>query len=200
MFTGIVQGTGRVVGVERKEQALSFVLDLGELARDLKLGASVSIAGVCLTVVAIEGTHVHFDVMRETLVKTALGFLRVDDVFNVERSAKVGDEIGGHVVSGHVAGVAFIRVIETPMNNHVITFACDPVWMPYILPKGFVALDGCSLTIVDVGTDWFTVHLIPETLNRTTFWRKQVGDQVHLEIDPMTRAIVDTVKRITQSL
>lgn len=200
MFTGIVQSTGRVVAVERKEQAQSFVLDLGEVARDLKLGASVSIAGVCLTVVGIEGAYIRFDVMGETLVKTALGSVQVEDVLNVERSAKVGDEIGGHVVSGHVVGVVSIRAIETPKNNHVITFTCDPIWMSYILPKGFVALDGCSLTIVDVGPDWFTVHLIPETLTRTTFGQKRVGDRVHLEIDPMTRAIVDTVKRLTKPL
>jgi riboflavin synthase len=155
----------------------------------------VAIAGVCLTVISIDDSRLGFDVMGETLDKTSLSSLRVGDKVNGERSAKMGDEIGGHVMSGHIVGMAKISAIDAPTNNHVVTLACDPRWMPYILPKGFIGLDGCSLTIVDVGPDWFTVHLIPETLARTTFGQKRVGDTVNLEIDAMTRATVDTVKR-----
>lgn len=200
MFTGIVQGTGRVTMIERREGALTFELTMGELAKGVERGASIAIAGVCLTATSINRESVRFDVIGETLTKTALGSMQVGSEYNVERSAKLGDEIGGHQVSGHVSGVVTIRAIETPVNNWIVRFACDPGWMPYLLPKGFVALDGCSLTIVDVGDDWFTVHLIPETLARTTFGQKTQGDAVHLEIDPMTRAIVDTVKRFTHTV
>ncbi len=197
MFTGIVQGMGRVTMIERREGALTFELSLGELAKGVERGASIAVAGVCLTAISMSGEKVRFEVIGETLAKTALGSMQVGDEYNIERSAKMGDEIGGHLVSGHVSDTLTIRSVETPANNWIVCLACDPVWMPYLLPKGFVALDGCSLTIVDVGADWFTVHLIPETLSRTTFGRKTQGDLVHLEIDPMTRAIVDTVKRLT---
>lgn len=200
MFTGIVQGIARVVRIEQKEGARTFELELGRLAEGLQHGASVSVAGVCLTAVTQDEARVQFDVIGETLAKTALGSLEVGDEVNIERSAKLGDEIGGHLVSGHVAATLQIRAIDRPVNNWIVTLACPPEWLRYILPKGFVALDGCSLTIVDVGADFFTVHLIPETLMRTTFGKKQVGAEVHLEIDPMTRAIVDTVTRLTSSL
>lgn len=195
MYTGIVQGMGTVKTLDRKEGALACTIDIGELAQGVTLGASVSLAGVCLTVVAIDGSCVGFDVMAETLCKTTLGSMQVGDHINVERSAKIGDEIGGHVMSGHVMGTVEIRALDTPTNNHMLTLTCDARWMPYLFPKGFVGLDGCSLTMVDVGHDWFTVHLIPETLTRTTFGSKKMGDHVNLEIDAMTRATVDTVKR-----
>ncbi len=194
MFTGIVQGTATVAAIQKKDQALRLALDLGALAVGIQIGASISIAGVCLTVVTITDTMVEVDVIGETLEKTSIGSLAVGDRVNLERSARIGEEVGGHQVSGHVGGTVTIRSIDTPPNNWILTLGVDPVWMPYLLPKGFVALDGCSLTIVDVGTDSFTVHLIPETLQRTTFGEKKVGSRVNMEIDPMTRAIVDTVK------
>jgi riboflavin synthase len=196
MFTGIVQGMATVIAIEKKTNALHLKLDLTGLARDIQLGASVSVSGVCLTVASIQDSHLEFDVIGETLAKTSLALLQLGDQVNIERSARLGDEIGGHHVSGHVSGTVTIKNIDTPPNNWMVTFACEAIWMPYILPKGFIALDGCSLTIVDVGTDWFTVHLIPETLVRTTFGKKSVGDKVNFEIDAITRAIVDTVQRI----
>lgn len=195
MFSGIVQQKSLIIHVERKPGLVSIGIDLGEFAGGLARGASVSVAGTCLTVTAVEGSVASFDIMGETLAKTTLGDLRPGDLVNTERSVKVGDEIGGHNVSGHVAGVATIAKIETPLNNWIVTFSCSKEWMPYILPKGFIALDGCSLTIVDVGEDWFTVHLIPETLRITTFGSKKASARVNLEIDPMTRAVVDTVQR-----
>jgi riboflavin synthase len=194
MFTGIVQGMATVVAVQKKDQALRLTLDLGGLAIEIQIGASISVAGVCLTVVSIADTVVEVDVIGETLDKTSLGSLMVGDRVNLERSARIGEEVGGHQVSGHASDIAVIRSIDTPANNWILTLGVDPAWIPYILPKGFIALDGCSLTIVDVGVDSFTVHLIPETLQRTTFSKKKVGDKINLEIDPMTRAIVDTVK------
>lgn len=173
-----------------------MVIDLGSLAEGIKQGASVSVSGVCLTVAAIDGSKLAFDMMEETLEKTTLGSLKVGDLANIERSITVDAEIGGHRVSGHVTGVAEIINLDTPPNNHILTFKCDPTWMDYILPKGFIALDGCSLTVVDVMKEGgFTIHLIPETLRITTFGEKKVGDWVNLEIDSTTQAIVETVKK-----
>jgi riboflavin synthase len=196
MYTGIVQGICPVVDLYHAPGLLTFTVDLGEFSRGLKLGASVSVSGVCLTVVAIEGSFVVFEAMQETLDRTTLGGIEVGDEVNTERSARVGDEIGGHVVSGHVTGTAMIVSVDTPPNNVILRFRVDPSFMPYILPKGFIALDGASLTVVDVVGDTFTAHLIPETLARTTFARKKIGDDVNLELDAQTVALVSTVKRI----
>lgn len=184
-----------VVALEKKEGRTTLTIDLGSLALGAVRGASISVSGVCLTATDIEGTRVAFDAMGETLVKTTIGLLAVGDRVNIERSVKIGDEIGGHRVSGHVTGMATITNVETPPNNWIVSFQVDPAWMQYLLPKGFVALDGCSLTIVDVGDNWFTVHLIPETLQVTTFGKKKAGDRVNLELDPETVTIVETVKR-----
>ena len=195
MFSGIVQRQCSVKKMTLSEGLLRFTVELNELAQDVRIGASVAVSGVCLTVVEKTTKEVTFDVIQETLTKTTLGMIHEGDQVNIERSVRVGDEIGGHRVSGHVTGMATIRSIETPTNNWIVTLGCDPVWIDYLLPKGFVALDGCSLTIVEVGSDWFTVHLIPETLRVTTFGQKKVGDKVNLELDPETQAIVATVKR-----
>lgn len=195
MFSGIVQRQCSVKKMIPSEGLLRFTVELNELAEDVRIGASVAVSGVCLTVVEKTAKEVTFDVIQETLTKTTLGMIHEGDQVNIERSVRVGDEIGGHRVSGHVTGMATIRSIETPTNNWIVTLGCDPVWIDYLLPKGFVALDGCSLTIVEVGSDWFTVHLIPETLRVTTFGQKKVGDKVNLELDPETQAIVATVKR-----
>ena len=195
MFSGIVQTTGVAMDVQEQEGLMRFRIDLGSHGHDLRCGASISVAGVCLTVVAIEGTYAQFEVIGETLKKTTIGTLKNGDRVNIERSCRVGDEVGGHVVSGHVMGTVQIIKLEQPINNHIITLQCPAAWMDFIFPKGFTALDGCSLTIVDVGPDWFTVHLIPETLRITTFGQKKTGDFVNLELDSMTQSIVQTVQR-----
>jgi riboflavin synthase len=195
MFSGIVQGMRPLVALETTDGLSRLTLDLQDLSADLAIGASVSISGVCLTAAQIDGARVRFDVMGETLAKTTIGSLTVDNEVNVERSVRIGQEIGGHRVSGHVTGTAKITHVETPPNNRIVTISCNPAWMDYILPKGFIALDGCSLTVVDTGPDWFTVHLIPETLRVTTFGQKTVGNMVNVELDPETQAIVETVKK-----
>jgi riboflavin synthase len=198
MFTGIVRGLGEVTGLVKKSGMISFQLRLPPgLGEGLARGASVAIDGVCLTAVDIDGDTVGFDAMEETLLRTTLGGLSPASRVNVERSCRVGDEIGGHVVSGHVAGVAEIVAVEERANNRPVTFKVDPAWLKYLLPKGFVALDGCSLTVVDVDrrAATFSVWFIPETLRATGFGSKGVGDRVNLELDSRTQAIVDTVER-----
>lgn len=197
MFTGIVQGIGTVQKIADKPGLRSFVVEVpSAIARGVKLGASVAVAGVCLTVTRARGKRLAFDAMQETLDRTTLGALRVGDAVNVERSARIGDEIGGHLVSGHVTGTAAVTAVEKPKNNRVMSFGVPADWMPYIFPKGFIALDGASLTVVDIFPNGFTVHLIPETLARTTFGARGIGDRVNLEIDSRTQAIVDTIRRL----
>lgn len=200
MFTGIVQGMANVVSMEKSKEGMELVLDLGAFAKELRPGASVSCAGVCLTVTALDGTRVHFDVLQETLRRTTLGSLIVGESINIERAAKVGDEVGGHLVSGHIMGTAKISRIDQASGDWIVTLEVEKGLMPYLFSKGFVALDGCSLTIVEVGDGSFTVHLIPETLARTTFGLKKQGEYVNLEIDSMTQAVVDTVIRLKGAL
>ena len=199
MFTGIVQGMGRVVSIE--QPAVDFRTHTVELPEDmaggLQTGASVAHNGCCLTVTETDGRTARFDLMAETLDKTNLGRLKAGDLVNLERAARFGDEIGGHLMSGHITATTEILRIERTEHNTTMHFALPAALKPYILPKGFVGLDGCSLTIGSVGEDSFCVHLIPETLRRTLFGTRQAGDTVNLEIDPQTQAVVDTVGRIS---
>ena len=198
MFTGIVQGIGRIVAVdEASTDFRSHTVKLPpEMAQDLSIGASVSNNGCCLTITRIDGDCVSFDLMKETLDKTNLGRLKTGDAVNLERAAKFGDEIGGHVMSGHVMATTEITRIDQSAHNRTVWFALPAALNPYILTKGFVGLDGCSLTIGTVTDTEFNVHLIPETLSRTLFGTRKTGDAVNIEIDPQTQAVVDTVMRV----
>lgn len=199
MFTGIIQDLVRVAWVQQKGNALRFSLVLANSSmNNLQLGASLAVDGVCLTVVHIEGNEVFFDVMAETLNVTTLKSIQVGQYRNIERSLTFGSEIGGHLVSGHVTAEATISSIEKGPNAlQINTFECNPHWMKYILSKGFIALDGASLTVVDPTSEGtFKVHFIPETLKRSSFGYKKVGDTVNLEIDPQTQAIIDTVEKV----
>lgn len=197
MFTGIVQGTGKVSKVEargRGFRSLEVELPAGA-CRDVAIGASVAINGTCLTVTEAREDALRFDVIEETLRATNLGDLVVGDEVNYERSARLGDEIGGHAVSGHVRCTArVVRVVDT-IDSREISLELPPGHAKYVLPKGFVALDGCSLTVGEVEGDRFNVYLIPETLRVTILNRWSVGDLVNVEIDAQTQAVVDTVER-----
>jgi len=198
MFTGIVQGTGKIVHIHQPSADFrSHTVALPEhMAHNLQIGASIAHNGCCLTVTETDGRTARFDLMAETLDKTNLGRLKAGDLVNLERAARFGDEIGGHLMSGHITATTEILRIERTEHNTTMHFALPAALKPYILPKGFVGLDGCSLTIGSVGEDSFCVHLIPETLRRTLFGTRQAGDTVNLEIDPQTQAVVDTVGRI----
>lgn len=198
MFTGIVQGTAPIIAITERANFRTHVTKFTpELLVGLETGASVAHNGCCLTVTKIEGENVSFDLIKETLRLTNLGELKEGDVVNIERAAKYGDEIGGHVVSGHIVTTAEISKIFTSEDNHQIWLSIyDKALMKYILHKGFVAIDGISLTVGDVINNRFCVHLIPETLARTTLGSKRLGDKVNIEIDPQTQAIVDTVERV----
>ena len=198
MFTGIVQGTARVLAIEEKPNFRTHIVSLpDEMLPGLELGASVAHNGCCLTVTEVNGNQVSFDLVKETLRITNLGDLRVGDQINVERAAKFSDEIGGHLMSGHIMTTAEISKIITSENNREIWFKPqDPLQMKYILHKGFIGIDGISLTVGEVTKSKFCVHLIPETLARTTLGSKRLADRVNIEIDPHTQAIVETVERV----
>jgi len=198
MFTGIVQGTAKVVSIDEKPNFRTHVVELPETMLDgIETGASIAHNGCCLTVTEINGSHISFDLMKETLRITNLGELEVGDIVNVERAAKFSDEIGGHLMSGHIMSTAEIVKILASENNRQIWFKVqDPTLMKYILYKGFIGIDGISLTVGDVTKTKFCVHLIPETLQRTTLSAKKLGQRVNIEIDPQTQAVVDTVERV----
>ncbi|USD66594.1 riboflavin synthase subunit alpha [Vibrio sp. SCSIO 43136] len=198
MFTGIVQGTAPVVEIIKKERFQTHVIELTpELIQGLQIGASVAHNGCCLTVTKIESNRVWFDLMQETLDKTNLGLLTEGCSVNIERAAKFGDEIGGHSMSGHISNVATICDLVKMETNCTVWFELPNLEMAkYVLAKGYIGIDGCSLTIGEVQQHRFNVHLIPETLNRTLFGEREVGDKVNIEVDPQTQAIVDTVERV----
>lgn len=198
MFTGIVQGTAKVVAIDEKPNFRTHVVELPEhMLAGLETGASVAHNGCCLTVTDINGPRVSFDLMKETLRITNLGAIREGDSVNVERAAKFSDEIGGHLMSGHIMTTAEVVKILTSENNRQIWFKVqDPTLMKYILYKGYIGVDGISLTVGEVTPTRFCVHLIPETLQRTTLGVKKLGDRVNIEIDPQTQAVIDTVERV----
>jgi len=198
MFTGIVQGTGTIQSMSG-ESVRRFIIDFNEVSTDnLQIGASVAINGVCLTVVEQNNKLVSFDVIPETIDRTTFSNSRVGDKVNLERSLKIGDELGGHLLSGHVMGIGEIDYISTGEDNTDIRIIAESNIMKYINSKGYVAIDGISLTIGEVSSNSFMLHLIPETLRITTIGDKTIEDRVNIEIDSMTQTIVSTVERLME--
>lgn len=189
MFTGIIESVARVRAVRPVSDGLQLVLELGDVAEGLELGASVAVNGACLTAARIDGAAVTFDVVSETVGRTTLGQLHPGDGVNVERSLRVGSAIDGHFVQGHVDGMARISRIETGGEWKLW---CEPPGelMRYMVPKGSVAIDGISLTLVDVTDREISVAVIPTTLDRTTLGRRHVGDPVNVETDLIARIVV----------
>ena len=198
MFTGIVQAVATVSALVDKPGLRSFTLAFPKgFTDDLQIGASVSCDGVCLTVTERVGEDAaNFDVMQQSLALTTLGSLAVGSRINVERAARDGAEIGGHPLSGHVDFQATLQSVRQPENNHVLRLSVPPQWMRYIFAKGYIAIDGASLTVSDADRreGWFEVWLIPETLRATTSADKRAGDALNIEIERSTQVMVDTVR------
>ena len=197
MFTGIVQGTAQIKAITEAANFRTHVVEMPqEMLKGLQIGASVAHNGVCLTVTTIKDNLVSFDLMQETLKITNLGELKAGDFVNIERAMQMGTEIGGHILSGHVYCTAEIVKRLPSENNLQIWFQLpNQDMMKYVLTKGFIAVDGISLTIGEVRKQSFCVNLIPETIHRTLIGKKEVREKVNIEIDPQTQAIVDTVER-----
>ena len=201
VFTGIVEGTGLVTKVDSSKNLIKIAIQMPvDFSNGIKIGASVCVDGVCLTVSSINDNELSFDVIIETLNVTTFNEIKVNDVVNVERSMKLGDEIGGHMLSGHVSTTASISEIDNPENNHIISLSTDSETIRYIFPKGYIALNGVSLTVgdVDKSNKTFNVYLIPETLRLTNLGSKTVGDKINLEIETQTRNMVDTISEINK--
>ncbi len=199
MFTGIVQGKAEIRKISGSDQHKSLVIAFppGSL-EGLSQGASIAINGTCLTVTDfnLETSQANFDVIKETLEKTNLGDQSQGSQVNFERAARIGDEIGGHLMSGHVHTTVRLQNKIISKENCTLVFETPTMLKRYLLEKGFVGLNGCSLTLGKVNDESFEVHLIPETLSVTTFGDITEGSRVNLEIDPSTQAIVDTVERV----
>lgn len=197
MFTGIVQGQARIEQIEALSGLRRFAIAFPEGALEgVRTGASVAINGACLTVVSQQNQTLWFDVMMETLACTTLGYLTEDQSVNFERAARFGDEIGGHLLSGHVHCVGEVRCLERPENNLKLFFKVPQPWRRYLFPKGYIAINGASLTIGEVDEEGFSVYLIPETLRATTFSDIGEGERVNIEVDSQTQTIVDTLARM----
>ena len=194
MFTGIVAASCEVVSTDQGEEVRSIVVDLSGYDDDLEIGASVAIDGVCMTVVSSLDGHVRFEAIPETLERTTIGLLKQGSQVNIERSLRMGDELGGHILSGHVMTTA--RILQRTQKGEGIDLLIEHQveTKPYILEKGYVAIDGMSLTVGEVEDEGFNLHIIPETLRITTIGAKAEGDLVNIEVDSRTQAVVDTIR------
>lgn len=189
MFTGIIEELGEVLAIEHLADSLRLTIKGPKVVSDVNRGDSISVSGTCLTAVEFDETSFTADVMQETLNKTSLAGIRVGSPVNLERAMTAATRFGGHVVQGHVDGVGEI-VSRTPSENWELVRVRIPVeLMKYVVLKGSITIDGVSLTVNEVGPDFITLSLIPETLRLTTLGSKQPGDKVNVEADIMAKHI-----------
>lgn len=191
MFTGIVEELGEVVAVERQDSAARLTVRGQLVTVDVSLGDSIAVNGVCLTVATADPGAATFtaDLMAETLDRSALGSLAAGDKVNLERAASLASRLGGHLVQGHVDGTGTILRRRTGPHWDVVRISLPAELARYVVEKGSVAVDGVSLTVVGVGPGWFSVSLIPTTLEATTLGGKADGDLVNLEVDIIAKYV-----------
>ena len=183
MFTGIIQKLGEIVALQRSGGAGWLALRAGAWQPPVALGESIAIEGVCLTVAQISGEVLHFDVLEETFTQTTLGGKKSGAEVNLERAVRAGDFLGGHIVSGHVDGVGKLRHLGRAGADRVVEVQCDAELLQGLVAKGSIALNGISLTVVDLKPDAFTVHIIPHTWGHTSLRAARAGDAINLETD-----------------
>jgi len=198
MYGGITRGLVPIVALKKQPGLVTYRVKLTpELTQGLQVGSSISFDGVCQTVKSIEDNTVECHAMAETLARTTISDWEEGRLVSVDRSLGYGEEIGGHEVAGHVIGIATVVQRNESENNLSLTLQVPSEWMKYIQFKGFIAVDGSSLTVGKTDpAGRFDIHLIPETLRVTNFGKHQVGDKVNIELDHRTVTIVDTVERI----
>ena len=196
MFSGIVQETGKVIEFVKEKDIYNLSIDCSsDLLSNLKKGASISVNGVCLTVKDSNPEMLRFDLVEETIKRTNFQIIKAGDNVNLERSLKIGDEIGGHLVSGHIHGTSKVISMDIRDESWDVEFSVEPFMHDYILHKGYVAINGCSLTVGEVSSESFMIHLIPETLSITNLFQLQQNSIVNVELDQNTVVIADTVKK-----
>ncbi|MFB5604851.1 MAG: riboflavin synthase [Nitrosarchaeum sp.] len=193
MFTGIIEGIGKVEKISKNTQnrsAIQMTVNLGKHARGLKIGQSVALNGVCLTATKLSKSNCIFEMIEETTSKTDLGNLKPGDIVNIERSLKAGDRLEGHFVLGHVDGVGTIKKIQHKPKEVQVWFEIPKKLSKYVVKKGSIAVDGISLTVVDVKGSLASVCLIPHTMEITNFKTKNVGDKLNIETDILGKYIL----------
>ena len=196
MFSGIVQEAGKVIGLAKEKDIYNLSIECSsEFISDLKKGASISVDGVCLTVKDENPEILRFDLVEETIKRTNFQNIKTGDNVNLERSLKMGDEIGGHPVSGHIHGISKVISIDKRDQSWDVKFSVEPFMHDYMLHKGYVAINGCSLTVGEVSNEFFMIHLIPETLSITNLFQLEQDSVVNIELDQNTIIIADTVKK-----
>jgi len=189
MFTGIVRELGTVVRIDGGEGGIRIEIDAPETASDVAVGDSVALAGVCLTVVTVNGRRLSFDAVPETLGRTALGRLAAGDAVNLEPALRAGEPLGGHIVQGHVDGVGEVRSVEQESEGRRVWIDAPAELLRYCVEKGSIALDGVSLTVNEVEGSRFGVNVIPHTRQVTTLGSLRPGDRVNFEIDMLARYV-----------
>jgi len=193
MFTGIITGIGTVLKIDtetKNRSAIEMLVDLGTNSKGLKIGQSVALNGVCLTVTKISGKKTTFEMIDETIKKTNLGNLLPGSKINIERSLKAGERMEGHFVLGHVDGVGKIKKIEEKQKEVKVWFELPQKLSKFVVKKGSIAVDGISLTVVDIKKNIASVCLIPHTMDMTNFYFKKVGDKVNIETDMLGKYIL----------
>lgn len=193
MFTGIIEGIGTVEKISKNTKNRSdtaMTVNLGKHAKGLKIGQSVALNGVCLTATKLSKSSCVFEMIEETIKKTDLGNLKIGGVVNIERSLKAGDRLEGHFVLGHVDGVAIIKKISRKPKELLVWFEVPKKLSKFIVKKGSIAIDGISLTVVDIKNSLASVSLIPHTTEITNFHTKKIGDKVNIETDILGKYIL----------
>jgi len=199
MFTGIIEELGTVTGVEQAADVVRLTVRGPRVVEDARHGDSISVSGVCLTVVDSDAEHFTADVMQQTLAMSTLDGVREGLAVNLERAARVGDRLGGHIVQGHVDGTARVLEVRPGEAWRVIRFSLDDAIASLVVDKGSISVDGVSLTVSAIGDDpegsWFEVSLIPETLSATTLGERVAGDRVNIETDILARHVERMLQR-----
>ena len=193
MFTGIIEGIGKIEKISKNTKnrsAIQMTVNLGKHAKGLKIGQSVALNGVCLTATKLSKSNCIFEMIEETTLKTDLGNLKPGDIVNIERSLKTGDRLEGHFVLGHVDGVGIIKKIQNKSKEVQVWFEIPKKLSKYVVKKGSIAVDGISLTVVDVKNNLASVCLIPHTIEITNFKTKNVGDKLNIETDILGKYIL----------
>ena len=193
MFTGIIEGIGKIEKISKNTKnrsAIQMTVNLGKHAKGLKIGQSVALNGVCLTATKLSKSNCIFEMIEETTQKTDLGNLKPGDIVNIERSLKTGDRLEGHFVLGHVDGVGTIKKIQNKPKEVQIWFEVPKKLSKYVVKKGSIAVDGISLTVVDIKNNLASVCLIPHTMEITNFKTKNVGDKLNIETDILGKYIL----------
>lgn len=183
MFTGIIEAIGEIKGMKGTEKGISLRISVLQSFGDIKIGDSIAVNGVCLTAKTINGGTFSADVSSETISKTTFGKIKAGERVNLERALRLSDRLGGHIVTGHIDGIARLKEKRNEGESVRLSFSLDKELLRYVISKGSIAIDGISLTVNEVEGDGFSVNIIPHTAQNTTILGKKAGDEVNIEVD-----------------